>query len=259
VFEAHRIFNVQPSKQDYRDWTYKAVDVPVKQEVDLRAYDSPVEEQGRLGACVAHAVTSCYENMVRKNDPEQFAELSRLFNYYNTRMLEETVGYDYGVQYIRNSLKALKQWGICKEELWPYDPTVYTIKPSQEAYEDAQKRIISSYEAVPTIQGMHEILSNGQPIVIGMEVFDSFYTVGSDNPEVPIPDDTEYTLGGHAVLLVGYSIPQQIFIAKNSFGTDWGEKGYCYISNSYIEDYAFDRWRFDYQSPSSIYKLMQAI
>jgi C1A family cysteine protease len=38
------------------------------------------------------------------------------------------------------------------------------------------------------------------------------------------------------------SIPEDKFLAKNSFGTEWGDNGYCWIPFDYAENYIFDRW-----------------
>ena len=40
--------------------------------------------------------------------------------------------------------------------------------------------------------------------------------------------------GGHAVCLVGYT-PDH-FIVRNSWGTQWGDKGFAYASNDYAQE-----------------------
>jgi C1A family cysteine protease len=36
------------------------------------------------------------------------------------------------------------------------------------------------------------------------------------------------------MLCVGYSDPDRVFIVRNSWGSDWGDKGYCYIPYDYL-------------------------
>ena len=42
--------------------------------------------------------------------------------------------------------------------------------------------------------------------------------------------------GNHAMVLCGYSEDEKIFIVRNSWGTKFGDRGYCYIPYSYISD-----------------------
>jgi len=65
---------------------------------------------------------------------------------------------------------------------------------------------------------------------------------------VPMPSARESSReshGGHAMLCVGYSDPDKLFIVRNSWGPDWGEQGYCYIPYGYLTNEKFnsgDSW-----------------
>jgi C1A family cysteine protease len=39
--------------------------------------------------------------------------------------------------------------------------------------------------------------------------------------------------GRHAMLIVGYT--GNFYIIKNSWGTEWGDKGYCYVPKNVLE------------------------
>jgi C1A family cysteine protease len=182
--------------------------------------------------------------MVKQQQPELFTDLSRLFVYYNARAIEGNVDTDYGVVYIRNALKGIKQYGICTEEIWPYDISKFAIRPTDVAYDDGVKRKISGYTSIPSIAEMLEVLNNESPIIIGMDIFENFLSVNKANPVVAKPDTTDFDIGGHAVAVIGYSIPKQQFLIKNSFGDDWGDAGYGWLTFEYVKDYAFDKWFF---------------
>jgi C1A family cysteine protease len=51
-----------------------------------------------------------------------------------------------------------------------------------------------------------------------------------------MPKPTEQTLGGHAVLAVGYDDTTTRFIVRNSWGQDWGMRGYFTMPYPYVLD-----------------------
>lgn len=240
-----RKFNVYPSPPDHRDSKYRISNVSLRNEVDLREWDSPVEDQGTLGSCVSHALTSCFELMIKKELPEKFVELSRLFSYYHTRVLENSVDIDAGVTYLRNALKASSKYGICMEELWPYNIEKFKQQPAPVCYLDGFNRKVTQYKSIDTQYEALEILAQHKPVIVGMSVFESFMTINNKNPIVPMPEEYDYIVGGHAVAIVGYSLPKQQFIIKNSFGAEWGENGYAYMPFEYFNKYVFERWMFN--------------
>lgn len=239
-----RIFNLKPSRTDYASSVYRQSHIDTPDELDLRKWDSPVEDQGDLGSCVAHSVTSAYELMLKESSPEEFVELSRLFLYYNARLLEEITEYDAGVAHIRNAIKAMRLFGLCKESLWTYDKR-YNIQPSDDCYIEALPRRIPSYRILLNLPSIIESLSMGFPVVIGLEVFPGFSSLTKENSLLVDSPSPIASLGGHSLLIVGYSLPERYLLAKNSFGTKWGDGGYCKISFDYARKHMFESWNFE--------------
>ena len=84
---------------------------------------------------------------------------------------------------------------------------------------------------------MKGCLNEGFPFVFGFTVFPSFESDEvAGNGEVPMPGAGEQTLGGHAVMAVGYDDQKQAFIVRNSWGPTWGLGGYCYMPYAYLLD-----------------------
>jgi C1A family cysteine protease len=231
---------------------YVKQNVPIKDEVDLRPYDSRIEDQGNLGSCVSNALASAYELMVNYQYPEKSALLSRLYIYYHSRLIEGSINEDMGVLYIKHSLDAVKKYGICLESLWPYDITKFATQPSPDCYVAASYRKITNYQSLYSLTDMLESLSLVKPIVIGMDVFPSFMNVNKDNPVIQLPATTEESLGGHSMDLIGYSKKNSCFLAKNSFGVEWGDMGYCWLPFEYVRLYVFDKWCFDINDQNSV-------
>lgn len=233
---------------DDRDYRYIQTSRALPSVLDLRQWDSLVEDQGDLGSCTGNAITNAYELMVKHQYPEQFVDLSRLFVYYNARVLEGTLSEDAGTT-IRDSLIGLKQYGVCTEVLWPYDITQFDDKPTDICYTDAKTRMISKYETLYSITDIAEALSEFMPVVVGMEIYNSFISLNSENDTVTMPTIQDEPAGGHAVTLVGYDLAARVFLAKNSYGTSWGNEGYCWIPFEYIKTQVFEKWCFTISPP----------
>jgi len=219
---------------DFRDFTYslsKSNNVPTV--VDLRSVCPPILDQGNLGSCTANAGVETY-NFLELKDKVPYVELSRLFLYYVTRSLEGTTRYDSGC-YIRDVVKALTKFGICQESFCPYDIKQYTKKPSQVAYDDGATRKCTSYLRVNGMNGIRDCLASGYPIIFGFTVYSSFETdTVAETGVVPLPKRRESVLGGHCVLLVGYDDLNGWFICQNSWGVEWGDKGFFYLPYTYL-------------------------
>jgi len=237
-------FIVKKDPYDHRDLFCKvANNRNIRNKVDLRKWCSPIEDQLHLGSCVGQAIVGAFELMTNKLHPEQFRDLSRLFVYYNARLLEGYVEEDVGT-YVREGIKAVHKWGVCIEEKWPYLINKFADTPSVESYIDAKERLIDSYYRINSIDDIISSLNMEIPVVTGIQVFEHFDRLGSD-AVVTLPSDKDEILGGHAITIVGYDNDRKYFICRNSFGEAWGDQGYFYMPYDYAELYAMDAWRFD--------------
>lgn len=236
---------------DNRDHLYNPRLYKTSDRVDLREWATVVEDQEELGGCTGNAITSAYELMVKKQYPEKSTQLSRLFVYYNGRMLEGTVDEDLGAT-LRNSLRAVKEFGICAESLWPYDISKFNIKPSDEAYLDAKQRTIKNYRLLSSIEYLFDALDQGIPVVVGMEVYEEFFSVNKENNVIDVPKDIGNPQGEHAVCAVGYDKPNRMVLIKNSFGSNWGDQGYAWITLDYTKFFVYEMWIFDIDDRSQV-------
>src|SRR6201993_3732810 len=163
-----------PDLPDSRDFIYAAIAPKIRRlprKVDLRSKCSPVEDQGALGSCTANALVGAVE-FLEKKDNVPFADLSRLFVYYNERVIEGTVDQDSGA-FIRDGIKSLAKQGVCPEKQWPYRVNAFRKKPTRACYADAKKYEITSYHRINTKDEMRTCLADGFPFVSGFTVYSS--------------------------------------------------------------------------------------
>jgi C1A family cysteine protease len=200
-----------------------------------------VEDQGRLGSCTAQALAGNLEFLDKR--PDTFYEdTSRLFIYYNERLIEDTVDYDSGAS-LRDGIKSLKKYGACREAVWPYDTKRFAQKPPARCYKEAGEHLIESYYRIQALPEMLSCLADGFPFVFGFTVYESFESeMVARTGTVKMPKKDERALGGHAVMAVGYNRAREYFLVRNSWGAGWGKAGYCTMPFEYLETLAGDFW-----------------
>ena len=234
---AARGFGWLKDRPDARDWMWSGVrSVPTRlpRSVDLSRGCSPVENQGRLGSCTANALVGALE-FLELRDGAPFTDLSRLFVYYNERVVEHSVASDSGAM-LRDGIKTLAKTGVCRERLWPYRPGLFSSRPPAAAYAAALDHQVTAYRKLLTVAEMRACLAEGFPFVFGFTVYESLQSDRvARTGEIPLPDITERAVGGHAVLAVGYDDARQVFRLRNSWGRGWGRSGYGTIPYEYLD------------------------
>ena len=265
--------NWRPSRPDFRDIKYERhaevlaanppnrVPPPQPLMADLRGKMPPIVDQGNWGSCTANAIAGaigfleCKEMMehvellrrenpnLRIDDRYAYDPLSRMFIYFGERAIEGDTSDDSGAQ-LRDGMKSINRWGVCREDTWPYlDGNIFKV-PSKIAYAEAWHHKTTSYYSINDgdLGQMKICLVAGYPFVFGFTVYESFMNIGSDGI-MPMPQANESVIGGHAVCAVGI-LENGYHIIRNSWGTNWGDGGYFYMPNEYISnpDLASDFW-----------------
>ncbi|MFW5847668.1 MAG: C1 family peptidase [bacterium] len=122
--------------------------------------------------------------------------------YYEAQKVDQWEGENYDGTSVRAGAKILKQRGFISEYRWAW-----------------------------TIEDVIDGLLYAGPLVVG-----TFWTEGMFFPDDDgIITATGQTAGGHAYLLDGINTKRGIIRIKNSWGREWGNKGFAYIS---IDDMA---------------------
>jgi C1A family cysteine protease len=214
-------YGLIPDDVDERDYMYGRIFAvgAVPKSVDLRLMQSPVKNQGQTPACVGFSSASM-------KDYQEGLEHKRLFDFDGGWVYDECKkidGYSGEGTQIRYAMRVLADEG-CQE-----------VGGAVE-----KKYCVKNYARISTKPEMKHALATSGAFVIGVDVYQSFEDTADGVIPVPGPDD-QY-LGGHAICVVGYDDTKKWFIVKNSWGPDWGDKGYCYLPYNFIDGYARDMW-----------------
>jgi len=233
---------------DIRDLTFDSSGIIRKvrtlpKTVDLRGHRDmpPVYDQGSIGSCVAQSVGAICDFEHGQDKPYT---PSTLFLYYVTRSLEGTVDVDCGAT-IRSGIKAANEFGVAKNRSWPYLEEKFRDTPPKPVFVEAQEYQALEYKRLRhSTDAFKQCLAGENLIAFGIAVYDGLYSITPQNPVLPMPNTKQQLLGGHAVVMVGYDDLRQHFIVRNSWGKEWGEKGYFYIPYKFMADaqLAMDFW-----------------
>jgi C1A family cysteine protease len=229
---------------DARDRQLHPTLTELPDKVDLRPKCPAVYDQGEIGSCTANAIAGALEFDLIKEGRGPFTP-SRLFIYYNERAIEGSVGSDSGAE-LRDGCKSVATAGVCPEIQWPYLQNLLFIRPESVCYQEARRDLARNYFRLPQeLFALKSCLAAGYPLVFGFTVYDAF-----ENAEVAasgvlnLPGPGESVIGGHAVMAVGYDDREKRFIVRNSWGVDWGMRGYFTMPYAYLENsgLASDFW-----------------
>ena len=214
--------------------------------IDLRGQMPVVLDELHIASCVANTASALYQYHLMKLGSSKTFIPSRLFIYYNQRMLKNNTVNDTGASIV-DAINVLKTFGVCREAMWPYDVNNFKIKPGQICYEEASKhKVLEAKKIAQTIEQLKQWLTEGYPIMFCALLYESFFeNKGMSNGLILAPDiSSEKLIGSHSFLICGYDNTMQAFLVRSSFGINYGIRGYFYFQYEYILNptISYDFW-----------------
>jgi C1A family cysteine protease len=235
-----------------------------------------IMDQGSLGSCTANSLVqgrfSRQAMAIQESNPllsvdaakKQAMMGSRLWLYYEERVLEGTVNQDGGAS-LYSGMQVMHTKGLASEGDWPYIITKYKQKPSDRSYKNALPYIDTAElsalyinsRSPDVIDQMKMALSQKYMLSVGIMLYTSFQsaTVQSTG-KVSLPDlKKEKFIGGHAVLVVGYKENKKEFKLANSWGEGWGKRGFFTLPYEYFNpnnELVSEIWKVDAINPAPL-------
>ncbi len=197
--------------------------------VDNTANFPPPGHQGTQGSCTAwavgYALASSQEGLKRGWSMNTNTHWFSPAFVYNQLCADNVSGIN-----ISDAMTLIIEQGICPLTYFSYSDTDWTTQPTA-----IQSAAASLYKpsSLATISGLDMIkyfLSNGNGVIIGINVYPDFDNINSTNQIYDTVSGT--SRGAHAICLIGYddSMGNGAFKFINSWGTEWGLNGYGWIA-----------------------------
>lgn len=224
-----RKFDARPDTVDFRDRMFVPTLIEVPPSLSLESYQGtgvPVLDQGTEGACTGFGLATVCNYLLRTRDIEpDEAPVSPFMLYQLAKRYDEWPGEDYEGSSARGAMKAWHKHGVCSKDAWRNNKGKTGKRLTEERSADAATRPLGAYFRVnhKDLVAMHAAIAE-VGILYGTAVVHSGWSnVGRDGV---IRYDREI-LGGHAFAIVAYDADG--FWIQNSWGTDWGKRGFARI------------------------------
>lgn len=190
---------------------------------------TPVKDQGKCGSCWAFATVGALESVVLINHGaiDLISDFSEQFLVSYNLTNDGCSGGS-----LSKAAQFLKEVGAVSEQCKPYTETDRKLPPPCEEWSDQLTGIASWVGIAKNVNALKQAVFDMGPVSTDFNVYEDFFSYKSGAYSHVIGR----LVGAHAVLIVGWDDIEQCFIVKNSWGQEWGEKGYFRIAYSQVDN-----------------------
>jgi len=223
--------SMTPPLAEAREWS-----------IDYTQYLTVIRDSGPESSAVGQVLATTMEMQIKKT-LHQDVNISARYIYYVARQFEGTTSYDNGVA-IKDAVGVLAKEGAVEESVWPYKPGEFAAKPPA-AVDTAARWLITQAKSLKGLGAIKTALADDGPVVVGIEMYqEAMSSQTAKTGVIPLPQTGSPVVGGHAIVLVAHDDQKKQFKFVNDWGSTWGDRGYGYLSDQYIEEHSSDAWTF---------------
>ncbi len=141
-----------------------------------------------------------------------------------------------------SALRAQCGWGAVLETDWPEVPVRETWPPPEPPGLDAKAKELRThhYQRVRSARECCIVLGHIFPVAAAFEITGQWF--GARNGVIPMPDPDEPIVGTHCVTLLGFDRLHMGFDFANSWGQDWGHRGFGLLPFEYFDRHVVCAW-----------------
>lgn len=206
------------SKPDVRDYTASTKQSEFPDEFELKM--PKVKNQGAVGSCVAHALSTVVEYFNQK-ESGKYTQMSTGYIYGNRRMtLHKGSG-----MYTKDAVKTVAKYGDVPNKLFPINvETPEAIEKFEAKVEEIESEgyffKFHEYFKLKDKTAIKTSLMENGPAIMSMKWFDDIKVV---NGVMQTEGVTSKNTGGHCMVIYGWD--ENGWKVRNSWGRNWGNKG----------------------------------
>ena len=214
---------------------------PLPPSADLTAYCGPVKNQGQIGDCSGMASSDLRAWWENKQDHTPL-NFSAMYVYAWERIREGDLNKDAGAR-LQDAAAVLTTQGVAPETIWPTATTTLFSTPTPAANDAALPYKMGKAYRLHGLADVLQAIAQGYPVLLGILVYPEFESPQAiQTGKVPIPQQYDAVLGGHAIVGVAYNLAEQWVKIQNSWGQQVGDQGYFYLPFAYITGGLMSAW-----------------
>ena len=237
--------NIKKNKLVNNIFDYKKIPTEYNLHKKYSYYFPEIIDQQDINCCVPICVSIIYHYLTFKQNNIIKMKVSSLYLYHlvkqqniiNSNDSNDSNNSDNnsGIT-ILETLKVLKKIGSCPEFLYSYNKPNFNNIPDEKLINYANKCKLINFTKITRFD-IKKYLLNNNPIICGIKVFNSFHSTKTiQTGIIDLPKKLDYLLGGHSIVIIGYSDYINSYIFINSWGSSWGNNGFGVIPYSYINN-----------------------
>ncbi len=232
----------------------------ISRKIDLSPFCPEIRHQGEIASCVGWSAgygAMTIERAIKNNwtDKKKISEKANSALFIYNQIIEDNCNMGLTMP---QALGLLQEKGNCLARDFDKDPNDCPREVPGHLFEKAAAYKIQDYiplfeKDAPSeekIRNTKLVLAQKKPVIVGMKILSNFYNISEGvSSWFPTIGDTNYA-GGHAMVVVGYdddrfdrpgrSVPDDMkgaFKLMNSWGKNWGERGYIWIRYAHFAEY----------------------